>query len=281
MAKLVTVAALLALLSVPGTADDLVAPKVSKLPTIDGKADDDAWKAAKEFVAKMDEPDEDNPKHTMTVKAVHDGDSISILLVWSDPDKSDQHSPFVWKDSAYEPDDEQVEDRASVAFEMEGKFDSDMKAGIESKWDVWEWCAARANSGFGFDRTHIYSKTPPPPPLKARRLTARDGNQIFFWHPYDEGTPCFKTITAPEAKGAPMILQHQPQTPTGSSADVQAKGEWAGGKWTVEFKRKLGTGHKDDVAMAAGKTLGVAVAAFDKSEKGDHYVSKHFVLKIQ
>jgi hypothetical protein len=280
MAKLLAVAALLALVNVPA-ADELVAAKVSKLPTIDGKADDDAWKSAKELVAKVDEPDEEKPKHGVSVKAVHDGESIVFLVTWSDADKSDQHSPFVWKDSAYEADDEKVEDRASLAFEMEGKFDSDMKAGIESKWDVWEWCAARANAGYGFDRTHIYSKTPPPAPIKARRLTSRDGSLIHFWHPHDEGTPCFKTIPAPEAKGAATILQHQPQTPTGSAADVAAKGEWANGKWTVEFKRKLTTGHKDDTVLAPGKSLGIAVAVYDKAEKSDHLVSKGFVLKIQ
>jgi hypothetical protein len=279
MSKLIAAVALIAALNVPQS-EELVCAKVSKLPAIDGKADDDAWKAAKELSANMGEPNE-NPSKKVSLKAVHDVDSIAFLMVWEDPDRSDAHSPFVWKDSAYEADDEKVEDRCSIAFEMEGKFDSDMKAGIESKWDVWEWCAARANNGFGFDRTHIYSKTPPPAPIKARRLTSADGSLIHFWHPHDEGTPCFKTITAPEAKGAPVILQHQPQTPTGSAADVAAKGDWANGKWTVEFKRKLSTGHKDDTVLAAGKTLGIAVATFDKAEKSDHTVSKVITLKIQ
>src|SRR6185436_7288467 len=171
---------------------ELVATKAPKPPTIDGKADDDAWKAAKEVVIKIDQPDEEAPKKTISLKAVHDGDSICILLVWTDADRSDQHSPFVWKDSSYEPDDEKVEDACSVAFELEGKFDSDMKAGIESKWDVWEWGAARTNpSGYAMDRTHVYSKTAPAPPIKGRRLTTRDSGQIYFTHPVDEGTPCY------------------------------------------------------------------------------------------
>lgn len=266
----------------PGAADELVAVKVPKLPTIDGKADDDAWKAAKEVIIKIDQPDEETPKKTISVKAVHDGDSICFLLVWADADRNDQHSPFIWKNDAYEPDDEKVEDACTLAFELEGKFDSDMKAGIESKWDVWEWGAARTNpSGFALDRTHVYSKTAPAPPIKGRRLTTRDGGQIYFTHPIDEGTPCYKKIDAPEKKAAPMMPQYPSQTPTGSAADVQAKGDWANGKWTVEFKRKLNTGHKDDTAFVAGKACGMAVATFDKSEKGDHDVSKAFSLKIQ
>jgi len=283
MLKLLAVVAVTVAFCVPNAADELVAGKVSKLPAIDGKADDDAWKSAKEVVVKMDQPDENPPKKSISIKAVHDGDSICFLLVWADPDKNDQHSPFLWKDPAgYEPDDEKVEDACTLAFELEGKFDSDMKAGIESKWDVWEWGAARTNpSGYALDRTHVYSRQAPAPPVKGRRLTDRDGGQIYFSHPIDAGTPCYTKIELPEKKGAPMVLQYPSQKPTGSAADVQAKGEWANGKWTVEFKRKLSTGNKDDTAFAAGKGYGIAIATFDKSEKGDHDVSKGFILKIQ
>src|SRR5579859_8152826 len=137
----------------PAAPDELVCVKVSKLPEIDGKAGDEAWKAAKEVVVKIDQPDEEMPKKTISIKAVHDGTSICMLFVWADADKNDQHSPLNWKGTAYEADDDKVEDACTVGFEMEGKFDSDMKAGIESKWDVWEWGAARTNStGFAVDR---------------------------------------------------------------------------------------------------------------------------------
>ena len=85
----------------------------------------------------------------------------------------------------------------------------------------------------------------------------------------------------PETKVKDVIPQYPTQKPTGSAADVEAKGEWADGKWTVEFKRKLNTGHKDDTAFVAGKSLSFAVATYDKNEKGDHDVSKPILLKIQ
>ena len=180
MLKMLAVVAVTVALCAPNAADELVAGKVSKLPAIDGKADDDAWKTAKEVVVKIDQPDENPPKKTISIKAVHDGSEICFLLVWADPDKNDQHSPFIWKDPAgYEPDEEKVEDACTLAFELEGKFDSDMKAGIESKWDVWEWGAARTNpSGYALDRTHVYSRTAPTPPVKGRRLTAVSDKQI-------------------------------------------------------------------------------------------------------
>jgi hypothetical protein len=263
-------------------APELVASKVAKLPVIDGKADDDAWKSAKELKVPIDEPLEEKPKKSVTMKAVHDGDSICILMVWEDADKNDQHCPFVWKGTAYEEDGEKAEDFCSIGFALTGKFDSDMKAGVVSTWDVWEWGAARTNaSGYALDRTHIFSKTKPADPIKSKKMTDRNQEPIFFAHPVDEGTPCYKKIDAPEKKGAEVIPQYVTQTPTGSAADVQAKGEWAGGKWTVEFKRKLNTGHKDDTVFAAGKGVEFAIATFDKCEKGDHLVSRTVVLKIQ
>ena len=266
----------------PAAGDEVVCPKVAKLPDIDGKANDEAWKAAKETIVKIDQPDEEMPKKTISIKAVHDGTSICFLLVWADADKNDQASPLIWKDTAYEADDDKVEDACVLGFEMEGKFDSDMKAGIESKWDVWEWGAAKTNStGYALDRTHVYSKTAPTPPIKARRLTTRDGGQIYFSHPIDEGTPCYTKIEIPEKKVKDVMLQYQPQKPSGSAADVEAKGEWADGKWTVEFKRKLNTGHKDDTVFVPGKPLSFAVAVYDKNEKGDHDISKPILLKIQ
>jgi hypothetical protein len=261
---------------------ELVAAKVAKLPVIDGKADDDAWKSAKELKTGIDEPLEEKPKKTISIKAVHDGDSICILLVWEDPDKNDQHAPYVWKGTAYEADEEKVEDFCTIGFALEGKFDSDMKAGIESKWDVWEWTAARTNpSGFAINRTHIFTKTKPAEPIKSKKMTDRNQEPIYFAHPYKEGTPCFKRVDAPEKKGADVVPQFVSQAPSGPVADVQAKGEWANGKWTVEFKRKLNTGHKDQTVFAVGKSVAFAVATFDKCEKGDHIVTRNLILKIQ
>ena len=277
------VPALLVLLHVPlQQAPELVAVKVPKLPAIDGRGDDEAWKMAREIAVGIDEPLEEKPKKKVLLKAVHDGDSICILLVWEDADKNDQHAPFVWKDTAYEEDGEKMEDMCSIGFSLEGKFNPDMKAGVESKWDVWEWGAARTNpSGFALDRTHIYTKTKPPEPIKSKGMTDRNGGKIYFMHPIDEGTPCYKKVEAPEKKGAPVVPQFVPQTPPGSAADVQAKGEWANGKWTVEFKRKLITGHKDDTQFSVGRSVEFAVATFDKCDKGDHIVTQTIVLKIQ
>lgn len=39
------------------------------------------------------------------------------------------------------------------------------------------------------------------------------------------------------------------QSPTGSRADVKAKGYWNNGRWTIEFARKLNTNNMDDILL--------------------------------
>jgi hypothetical protein len=131
--------------TVPAAADELTAAKVAKLPAIDGKADDDAWKTAKEVVVKIDQPDEEAPKKTISIKAVHDGDSICFLLVWADADKNDQHSPFIWKDTGLRGRRREGRGRLHARLRARGQVRQRHEGGIESKWDVWEWGAARTN----------------------------------------------------------------------------------------------------------------------------------------
>lgn len=269
-----------ALLS-PARAEEVLAAKVAKLPVIDGKGGDEAWASAKELLAKLDQPGEEAPKKTISIKAVHDGTFLCLLMTWSDGDKNAEHAPFILKGDAYEADEEKVEDACSVSLALEGTFDSNMKAGIESKWDVWEWGAQRTNAGFARDRVYQFTKTKPAEPIKARRLTDKDGGHIFFVRIEDAGTPASKKVEQPTAKGAAVVPQFEGQKPAGSGADVEARGEWAGGKWTVEFKRKLNTGNKDDALLEAGKSIQVAFATFDKAEKSDHDVTGAVTLKLQ
>ena len=260
-------------------ADELAASRVDRLPAVGGRADDEAWKAAKELSLGIDLPGEDALRKKISLKAVHDGTSISLLIVWSDPDRSGDHTPFRLNGDVYEEDGEKLEDGCVVAFALDGKFDSDMKAGVESSWDVWEWGAARTPDGFARDRRHVYSFAKPEG-MPSRRLTTRGGGPNFFSRPDDARTPADVQVLAPETKGPPQVLQHRPQAPAGSAADGRAKGEWAAGAWTLELQRRLDTGHQDDAVLAPGKTVEFALATFDKSEKGDHEVTRTVALRI-
>jgi len=272
-------AAVLALALAPQ--GEVSAQKVAKLPEIDGKFDD--WTTAKEWVIKIDKPGEiDKPMKEMWLKVVHDGASVAFLMAWKDETKSERHQEFVWKedDGEYKMNDELLEDSCSLAFALEGKFDPDMLAGIESKWDVWEWGAYRTSLGFAKDKWHVYSKVRFPAG-KPKRFSDREDKPIWLTRPDDEGTPCMKKLEAPAEKKTPTVQQWIPEKPTGSCADVQARGAWADGRWKVEFRRKLDTGNKDDTAFDPAKPVDFAVAVFDQGEKSDHEVSPKYVLKFE
>ena len=67
----------------------------------------------------------------------------------------------------------------------------------------------------------------------------------------------------------------------GSANDLDASGNWANGTWTMTIRRKLNTGHKDDVALAPGQTYPVSLAVHDDNVTTRfHYVSLPLTLGL-
>ncbi len=60
------------------------------------------------------------------------------------------------------------------------------------------------------------------------------------------------------------------ENPTGSIADVRAKGVWANGVWTLELQRKLDTQNLDDVVFEKGKKVLGGIAVFNHTGDDDH-----------
>jgi hypothetical protein len=240
----------------------LVAAKISQPPALDGKAGDSAWQTAKpvEVVAKGVMPKTRGTSSTVTLRAAHTDTHIYLLVQWTDATKSDAgHKSWVWDaaKNAYAEDTDR-EDALSVAFEHTGTFTADMLSGDEAVWDVWHWKAFRTNpQGFAMDRSHHYFKTQPT--MKANKHTAKDGKDVWIARPEDKGETVEKKQAAPtENKGA-RVPQYLAGTPTVSAADVQAKGAWSDGKWTLELARKLNTGNADDAAFDMSRAYKLAV----------------------
>jgi hypothetical protein len=240
----------------------LTAVKITQPPALDGKADDAVWQSAKpvEVVAKGVMPKTRGTSSTVTVRAAHTGTHVYLLVQWTDTTKSDSgHRTWVWDaaKNAYVEDTDR-EDALSIAFEHTGPFDADMLSGVEAVWDVWHWKAFRTNpQGFAMDRSHHYFKSQPT--IKANKHTAKDGSDVWIARPEDAGDTVEKKQSAPtENKGA-RVPQYLHGTPTGSAADIQAKGAWAAGKWTLELARKLNTGHADDTAFDTSRAYKFAI----------------------
>ena len=103
---------------------------------------------------------------------------------------------------------------------------------------------------------------------------------IYIDRPGDAGQSPFKSQSPPAQKQADRIAKYLPRTPTGSQADVQAKGRHANGRWTLELARKLDTGHADDAKLVIGQAYRCAIAVFDRESNEDHRSSREFLVRL-
>lgn len=249
----------------------IVSVRVEKAPTVDGDANDDAWKRAKPLeitVKRVTDPGR-GMSTRVWLRSVHTDTHIYFLAVWEDDSESITHRTWAWnaEKKAYE-DAGDREDMFSLAFEHAGEFDANMLAGIESTWDVWHWKAARTNpQGYAMDKTHGYSKEKPAG--RANEHTTTSGGKIWIARPEDSGDTVEKQIAAPTEFQTERVPRYTPGTPTGSAADVKAKGRWAAGRWTLELSRALTTGNADDKPFDPKRSYRMAVGAFDRTGEMD------------
>ncbi|MBI4563362.1 MAG: hypothetical protein HY716_01540 [Planctomycetes bacterium] len=244
----------------------VVSARVTKGPAVDGKADDEAWKTARsvQVTAKGVFPANKDKVTEVVIRSVRTDSHIYFLVRWKDETKDDKaHKPWVWDaaKNAYVEGPER-EDMFAVAFEHTGPFDPDMLSGMEAVWDVWQWKATRTNpQGFAMDRTHRYSKEQ----WQGKGKSHKDRKEQAIWiaRPEDMGDTVEKKQTAPAEKKDDVVPQYLPGTPSGSAADVKAKGAWEGGWWTLELERKLDTGNPDDTKFEPGRVYKMAVSAHD------------------
>ncbi len=272
MRALMVILASLGIASGQDNAGRVACVRASMSPTIDGKDDDDAWKGAKTLAITVKRPLPPNPGASTeaTIRCVRTDTHIYFVVRWKDGTKDDtDHKPWVWnaEKGAYAEGPER-EDMFSIAFEHTGEFDADMLSGKPGTWDVWQWKAFRTNpQGYAMDRSHRY--TADKPEGKANSHDAKNGKKIWIARPEDAGDTVEKKQPAPKEKSGDRVPQYLPGTPSGSAADVRAKGAWSDGWWTLEFERKLDTGNKDDTAFDAKREYKFAIGTHDRTGEMD------------
>lgn len=250
----------------------LTAVKIAQPPRLDGRGDDAAWRSAKAVTvtAKGVMPRTLGTSAQVTLRAAYDDTQLYVLATWDDATQDDSgHRTWKWEahKKAYAEDADR-EDMLGVAFAHTGEFTADMLAGVEATWDVWHWKAFRTNpQGYAMDKTHRYAKSQPAG--RANKHAAKDGTDTWIARPEDGGDSVEKSQAAPAEFKGDRVLRYLPGSPTGSAADVQAKGAWAAGKWTVEFARKLETGHADDVVFNRSRNYRMAVSVHDRTPEMD------------
>ncbi len=249
----------------------LVSARVAKAPTLDGARNDEVWRAAipLQVIARRPLPPNEGGSVPVTIRSVHTDAQIFFLVTWEDSTESVSHKTWAWNadNQTYDQGDDR-EDMFALALEHTGPFDADMLAGIEAVWDVWHWKALRTNpQGYATDKTHHYTLTKPQ--RKAKSHTARNDKEIWIARPEDSGDSVEGKRPAPTAFDGERVAQYVPATPSGSAADVRAKGMWSSGAWTLELSRRLDTGNPDDTALDPQRLYNIAVAPFDHTGEMD------------
>lgn len=263
----------------------VTAVKVDAAPTIDGAADDAAWAAAD--WAEIETSRTDLPgkgKIALKLKVVYTDTDVFFLASWDDDSHDVVHKPYEWFERAkkYVKSDEKLEDQFSLAFPVKGEFTADMYSNLDAEWDVWQWGSARTPHGWARDRLHQYATEKPKKEIKGASVTeyaSRDNKPLWIIRMDDKGTSAVKKIEkAPTKKTDDLVPAYEAVEPTGSCADVKAKGEWKDKTWTLELSRAVDTKNKDDVTFKTDKELPFAASIFDHDTETVHRTSK--VLRL-
>ncbi len=110
--------------------------------------------------------------------------------------------------------------------------------------DVWYWKAYRTDlGGYADGKSHIYNQKPDK---RAKQIVSPQAKIFYLLRLGDHGQSSYSNIPYGAYQGA-EVPRYRHRQPTGSRADIRAKGRWHNGTWTVEFCRQLDTGHPDDV----------------------------------
>lgn len=238
-------------------AESLTAVKTDTLLTVDGMELENMWSQAKATVVH-----DDIAKIDITVKVLYNEQDIFVLVRFPDPDESRTHKSWVWNQSqkVYEmgPDREDI-------FVIKWYMEFDPKglslfAGKPHKADVWYWKANRTDpSGYADDKIQ-FLKTERE--KRDTKITASDGTVLYLTRKGDQGDGAYASNLVVEYKSdqEPRFVN---VSPSGSRADVKAKGVWRDGEWTIEFKRALNTGHGDDLALDVNKTYTLGLSRFE------------------
>ncbi|MCB2183385.1 MAG: hypothetical protein KQH63_15230 [Desulfobulbaceae bacterium] len=243
--------------TIVSASQEVTAPRVQDLPLIDGIGDDVVWQQAKAVIVRDRVADID-----ITLKAVHNGEKIFILAGFPDATESRKHRTLVWDTEmqAYRNGPER-EDVFVVKWSMVSYATAlTLHEDVPYQADIWFWKADRTNPvGYADDKMHFYRTMKMS---DSKMLTSKKGNIFYLSRKGDDGDAAYSTILYTEYKGE-RVPKYTNQEPTGSRADIMAKGQWSSGRWTIEFSRLLDTGHDDDIILKEGEKYPFAVSRYE------------------
>lgn len=300
--------------SVPAAVNELKAMKIDKGPVIDGKPDK-IWNKVRPIQIKLTEGKQGEV--TASVKALYSETDLYLLIRWKDSTESlnrlYEFDGTQWKER------EGDEDRLGILWNMNDSIKDFEKKGCfvlcheEGKYmqtnapnergDIWHWQAQRSNPvGYADDQI-----------LTNKMHKHYHGTQLHesgrfndkrewggFSNNWDKATKSPKFMFKDRTQSGPILIRPEsvkipkdavfqkgtilPREvlgkPHGSRGDIEAKGVWNKGTWTLEIKRALDTGHEDDIQFDPSKIYHFGMSIFDDSYGKGHATTKEFAYKL-
>lgn len=253
---------------------------VDRLPEIDGVIEK-LWDQAKPLQLEAPYFAGDDAPLQIEVRSVHTDQEIAFYFRWKDETRSDSYREYVREGSAGSPPVEgEPDDQFALKFHISGSKLSCMLAGKPMIHDVWHWQAGRGDlTGYAQDRQFIVRTVDERARPSAKRYRALNGSLIEFIWKEDSGDPLIVYQRSDTGRRNPQPL-FTLEPPSGSQADIRAKGQWSDGVWVLELKRRLDTGHADDVTISWNEKARLSLAVFDRSEGADHFNTSSIQLKL-
>ena len=240
---------------------------------IDGDESEEAWDNAEEVFVPLAH----GAVTSASVKALYTDDQVFIRVRWADATENREHHPWTWNaDLKRYVSGQQVEDSILLSFEAGCEWSPSLLQGYVYDFDGWHWLAARSDpvgqawdiAGTVQDR-HVPGLNFEPYPARYTgmdwnvKFTERNDPEIihhdwyqldrFYYHEragekvYVKSDPDQMQTTNPalhlEPPSSPPIdpketfPQFKAVRLTGDAGEVDAKGQWKDGYWTVEFRR--------------------------------------------
>ncbi|MEK6239496.1 MAG: ethylbenzene dehydrogenase-related protein, partial [Planctomycetales bacterium] len=198
----------------------------------------------------------------LKVQALHDGESVALRLVWSDPN-ANEHAAKT----------ESFEDALAVELY---RGDSEPFIGMGGKGaavDVWMWDADRQGSPTAIEEIYPNIVTDRFPfsevvaSAEGKRPAALTANQPKISLPAVASGNQIVPVEGPS--GATSLTVGGPGSVTfrlPTSQLVKARGEWKDGRWTVVMTRVLATmSESDGISLKPGDRVSVAFAVWEGS----------------
>ncbi len=231
-------------------------PRVTMEPLIDGDNSDPVWLQTKPLLIN-----DQTAKETILLSAVHTDERIYFLVMYQDKAENPLHKPWTWDEEQGDyVEGSHREDTFVFKWNMMEK-DVNLSNFSEDDYraDVWYWKANRTNlSGYADDKMQILSGQASK---GSQELKSPNGMTRYLSRISDKGSAPY-TEYRPESKSTAVVNRYLPAQPSGSRADVEAKGRWVSGFWFIEFSRKLQTGYADDLQLTLDKSPLFGVSIF-------------------